>query len=156
MRKVPIPAGPPGHWGPRARLAWDAREPRWWLWGAAGAVVVLAGSAMAVWGMLPLNLHGPGHFAGVMAPSCGLTRSVVEAFRGDVAMAWRYNPAGLLIAFGSLAALARLLAGAATGRWLTLRVRPGRAGWTVLALALLALEFHQQGQAELLMTTGLR
>ncbi|MET9833550.1 DUF2752 domain-containing protein [Streptomyces sp. NPDC006385] len=116
----------------------------------------MAGTAMAVWGMFPVDLHGPGHFAGIMAPTCGLTRSVVSVFRGDLAMAWRYNPLGLLIAFSAVAALARLAAGAVTGRWPVLRIRPGRAGWIILALALVALEIRQQSQADLLMTTGLR
>ncbi|MET9835774.1 DUF2752 domain-containing protein [Streptomyces sp. NPDC006385] len=115
----------------------------------------MTGPAMAVWGMFPVNLHGPGHFAGIMAPTCGLTRAVVAVFRGDVAMAWRYNPLGLLVAFTSVAVLARLVAGTVTGRWPVLRVRPGRAGWIILALALVALAIRQQSQAELLMTTGL-
>ncbi|GGL36057.1 hypothetical protein GCM10010095_21590 [Streptomyces anthocyanicus] len=148
---VPVPA----RWVPQVRLGWETRNARWWLWGAAGTVVVVAGVAMAWWGMFPVNVHGPGHFAGIMAPTCGLTRSVVAVFRGDSAMAWRYNPLGLLVAFGAVAALARLAAGAVTGRWLVLRVRPGRAGWIALTLAVVALEIRQQGRAELLMTTGL-
>ncbi|UQA91085.1 DUF2752 domain-containing protein [Streptomyces halobius] len=143
-------------WIPRIHLGWETRNIRWWRWGAAGTVVVLAGAAMAVWGMFPVDLHGPGHYAGIMAPTCGLTRSVVAVFRGDVVTAWRYNPLGLLVAFASFAFLARLVAGAVVGRWPVLRVRPGRAGWILLGLALVALEIRQQGQAELLMTTGLR
>ncbi|MEU0108457.1 DUF2752 domain-containing protein [Streptomyces sp. NPDC006251] len=106
--------------------------------------------------MFPVDLHEPTHYAGIMAPTCGLTRSVVAVFRGDVAMAWRYNPAGLLVAAASVAMLARLVIGAAVGRWLVFRLRPGRVGWIVLGLALVALEIRQQGRAELLMSTGLR
>ncbi|GHE39087.1 DUF2752 domain-containing protein [Streptomyces lavendulocolor] len=158
MSDSPIPSTVPDRtrWIPQIRLGWEARDTRWWIWGTAGTVVVLAGAAMAVWGMFPVDLHGPGHFAGIMAPTCGLTRSVVAVFRGDLALAWRYNPVGLLVAFGSVAVLARLLVGAVAGRWLVLRVRPGRAGWIILGLSLVALEIRQQGQAELLMSTGLR
>jgi hypothetical protein len=151
------PSGAPvrARWLPHVRVSWETRNTRWWWLGAAGAVVVLSGAAMAVWGMFPLDLHEPTHFAGIMSPTCGLTRSVVATFRGDFPMAWRYNPAGLLVAAVSVAALVRLVAGVVAGRGPVLRVRPGRIGWIVFGLALLALEIRQQGQADLLMTTGL-
>ncbi|MFF7642955.1 DUF2752 domain-containing protein [Streptomyces canus] len=152
-----VPSGAPvrGRWLPQVRMGWEPPNARWWWLGSAGAVVVLAGAAMAVWGMFPVDLHEPTHYAGIMAPTCGLTRSVVAVFRGDLPMAWRYNPAGLLVAAVSVAILARLVAGVFVGRGPVLRVRPGRIGWIVLGLALLALEFRQQDQADLLMTTGL-
>ncbi|QUW85441.1 hypothetical protein SMIR_40885 (plasmid) [Streptomyces mirabilis] len=50
--------------------------------------------------------------------------------------------------------MARLVARAVVGRWLVLRLRPGRAGWITFG-CLVALEIRQQGQAELLMSTGL-
>ncbi|MFD3928299.1 DUF2752 domain-containing protein [Streptomyces sp. NPDC058614] len=143
-------------WLPQVRLGREPRNARWWWLGAAGTVVVAAGVAMAVWGMFPVDLHEPSHYAGIMSPTCGLTRSVVAVLRGDVALAWRYNPAGLLVAADSFATLARLAAGAFAGRGPVLRVRPGRIGWIVIGLALVALEVRQQGQADLLMTTGLR
>ena len=158
MAPTSIPAGVPNRprWLPRVRLEWETRNARWWGWGVAGAVVVVAGAVMAVWGMFPVDMHEPTHYAGVMSPTCGLTRAVVAVFRGDVATAWRYNPAGLLVAAVSIAVLVRLVAGSVAGRGPALRVRPGRLGWIVLGLALVALEIRQQGQAQLLMTTGLR
>ncbi|MFV0132037.1 DUF2752 domain-containing protein [Streptomyces sp. HMX87] len=142
-------------WVPQVRLAWESPNARWWVWGTAGAVVVVAGTAMAAWGMFPVDVHGPGHRVGIMAPTCGLTRSVVSVFRGDLGMAWRYNPLGPLVAFAAAVLLARLAAGAVLGRCPVLRVRPGLVGWTILGLAVVALELRQQSQAELLMTTGL-
>ncbi|MEU0721784.1 DUF2752 domain-containing protein [Streptomyces lavendulocolor] len=158
MADIDVQPGVPARarWLPQVRLGWERQNARWWWLGAAGAVVVLAGAAMAVWGMFPVDLHEPTHYAGIMAPTCGLTRSVVAVFRGDVATAWRYNPAGLLVAAMSVAVLARLVAGGVVRRGPVLRVRPGRIGWIVLGLALVALEIRQQGQADLLMTTGLR
>ncbi|MFF7643883.1 DUF2752 domain-containing protein [Streptomyces canus] len=152
-----VPPGAPARarWLPQVRVGWETPNTRWWWLGAAGALVVLAGAAMAVWGMFPVDVHEPTHYAGIMAPTCGLTRSVVAVFHGDLAMAWRYNPAGLLVAAVSVAVLARLVAGASAGRGPVLRVRPARIGWIVLGLALVALEIRQQGQAELLMTSGL-
>ncbi|WP_327432919.1 DUF2752 domain-containing protein [Streptomyces sp. NBC_01236] len=158
MAHTHVPPGAPvrARWLPQVRLGWETQNARWWWLGLAGAVVVLAGSVMAVWGMFPIDLHEPTHYAGIMAPTCGLTRSVVAVFRGDLAMAWRYNPAGLLVAGVSVAILARLVWGTAVGRGPVLRIRPGRIGWIALGLALVALEIRQQGQAPLLMTTGLR
>ncbi|GAA3827056.1 DUF2752 domain-containing protein [Streptomyces chiangmaiensis] len=158
MADTPAPVGAldRSRWSPRIQLGWERRNARWWGLGVAGAVVVMAGVAMAVWGMLPVDLHEPTHNAGVMSPTCGLTRSVVAVFRGDVATAWRYNPAGLLVAGFSVAFLMRLVVGSIAGRGPVLRVRPGRLGWITLGLALAMLEIRQQGQAQLLMTTGLR
>ena len=34
---------------------------------------------------------------GLSCPGCGLTRSFISLVRGDVASAWSYNPAGLLL-----------------------------------------------------------
>jgi hypothetical protein len=34
---------------------------------------------------------------GLSCPGCGLTRSFISLVRGDVAAAWAYNPAGLLL-----------------------------------------------------------
>ena len=34
---------------------------------------------------------------GLSCPGCGLTRSFISLVRGDVAAAWGYNPAGLLL-----------------------------------------------------------
>lgn len=145
----------PARWLPRMEVTWGRRS-RALMWAAVGAVVVVAGAAMAMWGMFPLDLHGPTHYMGIMSPSCGATRSVVATFRGDLGLAWRYNPAGPLVALASVAGLAMTAVGAASGRWLVLRVRPGRLGWALIVAALVALELRQQSNAGLLMTTGLR
>jgi hypothetical protein len=60
-----------------------------------------------------------------------------------------------LVAFAAVAVLAVVPAGAVIGRRPVLRVRPGRLGWVVLGLVLIAVEIRQQGHVELLMTTGL-
>ncbi|MHB9857545.1 DUF2752 domain-containing protein [Streptomyces sp. YIM S03343] len=158
MTPMSMSAGAPDRlrWLPWVRLEWETRNARWWGWCAAAAVVLVAGAAMAVWGMAPVDLHEPTHFAGIMSPSCGLTRAVVSVLRGDVATSWRYNPAGLLVVMVSAVVLVRLVVGSAVGRGPVLRVRLGRLGWIALGLALLVLEIRQQGQAQLLMTTGLR
>jgi hypothetical protein len=36
-------------------------------------------------------------FTGLSCPGCGLTRSFISLAHGDMASAWSYNPAGLLL-----------------------------------------------------------
>ncbi|GGU17895.1 hypothetical protein GCM10010289_44430 [Streptomyces violascens] len=140
---------------PLIRICWSARN-RQWGWDAAGFVVLLAGGAMALWGMFPVDLHGPWRYPGIMAPACGATRSVVALLHGDAVMAWRYNPLGFLMVLAAAAGVVRLVLGVLTRRWLTLFVRPGPLGWSALVLLVVALDVRQQGHAALLMSTGLR
>ena len=128
---------------------WEAHDRHRALTIAASAGVAVA-ALLAALGLPPWDMHGPLHYAGIMDPLCGATRSVRHTFRAELASAWRYNPLGPVLAVGAIALLARGLAGLTTRRWLTLRIR-----WsTPLVLALLALtvalEIRQQARAELL------
>lgn len=129
---------------------------RWGWWGESGAVVVLVATGMAVLGMPSFSLHEPTHFAGIMSPTCGVTRSVVAVFRGDLATAWLYNPLGLVVAAVAGSGVLMLAVGLLSRRWLVLRLRPGRFGWGLLVVALIVLEVRQQGRADLLIGGGLR
>ena len=142
-------------WMPRLVVS-VSRYHRWGWWGEAGAVVVLAATAMAVLGMPSFNVHEPTHFAGIMSPTCGVTRSVVAVFRGDPATAWRYNPLGFAVAAVALSGVIMLAVGLLRKRWLLVRVRPGRCGWGLLVVILVLLEIRQQGRADLLMSSGFR
>ena len=122
--------------------------------GCAGfAVAVL----MALFGLPPVDLHGPFHRAGIMDPFCGGTRAARFTAQGRFVEAWTYNPLGVAAAMAAAAAAVRTAAGLITGRWLNLTV-----AWTprmvrivvVVAVALLvALEIRQQGRSDLLMRT---
>src|SRR6266851_1560891 len=77
-------------WVP-VRLTWDDHDRLARLTGLAG-VGLAAGAATAIFGLPPVDIHGPLHYAGIMDPLCGVTRGVRLALLGRVAQAWRYNP----------------------------------------------------------------
>lgn len=81
---------------------------------------------------------------GIVLPGCGLTRGVVAAARGDLAGAWRWNPASLLVVLGGRRRVARAGVGRTTGWWLSVRVAP--CAWLVgLGLAALVLLWVTSG-----------
>lgn len=137
-------------------IRWTADEDDSWRASTWVAVLVTTvGSAMAVFGLLPLNLHGPLHFYGIMDPLCGATRAVRLALRGDLAGSWRYNPIGAPLALLSLLLLARAAVGWTSGRWVTVKLflsRPSKLALIgVVVLLAVALEVNQQMHAALLM-----
>jgi Protein of unknown function (DUF2752) len=129
--------------------AWEQedryRTPTLLAFGMLGAAAVFAQL-----GLPPLPLHEPTHYAGIMAPSCGLTRGVVAIARGAPSAAWRYNPASFLVFTLGLALVVRAAAGWITGRWLRISVHLTPLSWIILAAAAIALEINQQMHVELL------
>lgn len=118
------------------------------------APLAIAGGAaaltMAVFGLPPVNLHGPPHYLGVMGPVCGMTRAVRYFARLDIATAVFYNPAVPFVVLAGAAVLSRWAYGRGTGRWAELRVH-----WTpllvlVVTAAVVALAARQQAYADLL------
>jgi hypothetical protein len=118
----------------------------------AGVVVALA---MAIFGLPPVDLHGPLHRNGIMDPFCGGTRAARLTMRGELATAWRYNPLGIVSVLVGVLGMLRLAVGLATRRWLNVELTwtPARRRWLLGAalVALALLEVRQQGRAELLM-----
>jgi hypothetical protein len=121
-------------------------------------VGVAAAILVAVFGLPPIDLHGPLHYLGVMDPLCGGTRAARYAMLGDLRLAWRYNPLGIVAVLGSAAFVGRAMIGAITGRWISVTVvwTPRRSPLVVaVALVLLAvLEVRQQLLAPLLTAAG--
>ncbi|MFE3456677.1 DUF2752 domain-containing protein [Nocardiopsis aegyptia] len=117
-------------------------------WTALGGLVL--GAAMAVFGLPPIDIHGPLHYVGIMDPLCGGTRSVWAALSGDVATSWRYNPLGIVLVAGAAGTLVRFAFGVVTGRWINVYVR----SWAVVAglggVAFGLLAARQQLNADLL------
>ena len=120
--------------------------------GAAGLVIAVL---MAVFGLPPIDIHGPLHHLGIMDPLCGGTRAARLTAQGHLAAAWRYNPLGILATAAAACAVVRLAIGLVSRRWINLRV-----AWTtnrarilliVAAVAFIALDIRQQGRADLLM-----
>lgn len=121
---------------------------------ATAAVGLLAGGAMALFGLPPLDVHGPLHYAGIMGPLCGGTRSMHALMSGDVAMAWRYNPISFPLVIGAAGLLVRHITGWATGRWVNVGIGDRRVFWSITTLLLLTLVINQQLHAELLRTSA--
>ncbi len=122
---------------------------------AAAGLGAVAG-AMAVFGLPPIDLHGPLHWYGIMDPLCGGTRAARYTALGQWGEAWRYNPLGIVTVLLVGLLLVRGVVGVTTGRWPTLHVTwTRRARWITITLVIVLvalLEIRQQGRAELLMT----
>ncbi len=114
------------------------------------SVGVVLAAAMAVFGLPPVDLHGPLHYIGIMDPLCGMTRAARFLALGDVASAVRYNPASPALAVLAVVVFARAGVGISTGWWLDLRV--WRPTWlrAVFWLAVTGLWINQQANAALL------
>ena len=119
-----------------------------------GAATLAAAAGMAVFGLPPVDLHGLLHHVGIMDPLCGGTRAAAYTARGDWALAWRYNPLGILAVLAAAFAVLCAGIGALTGRWVTLTVawtpRRVRAVAATATVLLVALTVRQQFRAELL------
>lgn len=128
-----------------------ASEDRLRTWNGGSAVVVTAAAVFAVTGIPAVPLMWPLYRLGIVLPGCGLTRGVVAAVRGDLAGAWAWNPASLLVVAAAAAGVARAGVGRMTGRWLSVRVAP--RPWLIgLGLAALAMLWaNQWAHAERLM-----
>jgi hypothetical protein len=118
-----------------------------WTWLALS--VLLGALVLAVLGVPPVDIHGPLHYAGIMDPLCGATRSVYLTMRGQWESALRYNPAAPLMLFVAAGLILRGAAGWLTGRWVRVRM-PRRAVIAVAVVAVIALEIRQQSNAALL------
>jgi hypothetical protein len=118
-----------------------------WTWIAVTSLVI--GVLLAIFGVPPIDLHGPLHHLGVMDPLCGGTRSVYLTLHGHLQGAVRYNPAGPVLVVGAVVTLIRAAVGWSTGRWHGVHVRR-RILIPVTVLALAALEVNQQLHAALL------
>lgn len=111
---------------------------------------------MAIFGLPPVDVHGPLHYLGIMDPLCGATRGARLALLGHLGQAWRYNPLSVVLVAGAITAALRQVYGIATRRWLNLTVERSRAVLAIAALLTTALEINQQAHAALLRTTSAR
>ena len=99
---------------------------------------------LAVLGLPPVDIHGPLHYLGVMGPTCGMTRGVMWTARGDLARAWQFNPASLLVVPTIVLLTGRAVYGRLTHRWLNLHIRWRPWLWVVPAVLILILSIRQQ------------
>ena len=93
------------------------RRAGYWLLGGGAAL------ALRSWNLLPLHWSCPfRQVAGVPCPTCFLTRSLLAAFRGDLAGSLAWHPLGIPLLLGAAAITLALLGGRLTdprrlGRW---------------------------------------
>jgi len=116
-----------------------------------------AALAIAVFGLPNIDLHGPLHYWGLMDPFCGGTRAVRYTLTGQWALAWTYNPLGILAVIALSLGAFRTLWGLVFKRWLnfTITWTPKRRRLAIGALVvfLVIMEIRQQSLAPLLRTT---
>lgn len=137
---------------PFIRLWWDQRDRHHKLTKTA-SIGVTIGALLALFGLPPVDVHGPLHYVGIMAPTCGGTRALRLAFLGQFGASLTYNPLSLLLATGAIGFLTRHVYGTLTGRWLSFRVSRSWTAIFLAAVAMILLEINQQMHAALLMTT---
>lgn len=131
-------------------VRWDQEDAFPWV-SPFAACGLVAATLLAIFGMPPVNLHGPLHFIGIMDPFCGMTRGIAATMRGDLPTAWRFNPASPLILLTGVATLVRSGCGRFAGRWLTVDYRRTTISTAFIVIAVVALEINQQVNADLLM-----
>jgi len=134
-------------------LEWSTKDEMLWVTLAGTLGLILAG-AMALFGLPPIDLHGPLHRWGVMDPLCGGTRAARLTAQGHLGAAWTYNPLGIIATLAALAAVLRVAIGATTRRWLNIHLiwspRMRLIALVVVTVLAVALEIRQQGRSELL------
>jgi hypothetical protein len=150
-------AKPIGHRRPWLQWSW-LRSDNHRMITASASVGVATAMLMAMFGLPPIDLHGPLHYLGVMDPLCGGTRAARYTMLGDWRLAWQYNPLGIVAVLGSAAVVGRAIIGVITGRWLSATViwtrRRSRLVVAVVLVLLAVLEVRQQLLAPLLTATG--
>lgn len=105
---------------------------------------------LAIVGLPPVDIHGPLHYLGIMGPTCGMTRGVMWAARGDFVRAWYFNPASLLVIPTMVLLSVRMAYGRIAGRWLNLHIRWHPWLWIITTVLILLLTIRQQLHVDLL------
>ena len=126
-----------------------ARRPQSLVWTWLALTGLIAAVILAIVGLPPIDIHGPLHYAGIMDPFCGATRSVYLTMHGRWEAALRYNPAAPLLLFAAAALVLRGAAGWWTGRWVHVQA-PRRAVIVVVVIVGIVLDVRQQSNVALL------
>lgn len=135
-------------------FSWERRD-RHRLVTVVALIGFVATAALGIWGLPPVDLHGPLHKVGIMDPLCGGTRAARYTIEGDLANAWRYNPLGIATVIGAFLATARTALGLVAGRWLNLSInwsaRRRSIATAIVVTLVVLLQVRQQARADLLM-----
>lgn len=139
-------AARPSHW---PSLSLETRRPESPLWTWLALVGLVGAVILAVLGLPTMDLHGLLHYAGIMDPLCGATRSVYLTMHGHWEAALRYNPAAPFLLVAAAGLVLRAAGGWWTGRWVHLRL-PRRAVIALVVVVGVILQVRQQNNAALL------
>lgn len=120
------------------------------IFGVLAVAGLVAGAAVAVFGLPPLEVHSPLRLFGWVCPLCGATRAVQALLQGDLHTAWMYNPIAFLVVPAGAAVVIRGVAGLVTGSWWNLRVTRPAVVYTVAGIAFAALWVYQSQHAAML------
>jgi hypothetical protein len=123
----------------------DRDEVRWFTVVSVGGLV--AAAVLAIIGGLPFDLPMPTHAVGWVTPTCGLTRGSTALVRGDLGLAWRYNPASFAVVLFGVLGVVRAGVGRLCGRWINVRFRPSRSWLVAGALFVVVLWAQQMSNA---------
>lgn len=115
-------------------------KPAAWRRAVAAAVLLIAAI-----GLLALALNHPGDYSnlppcpswavGVTCPGCGSMRATHFLLNGDLAQAWRHNPALLILGVPAIGIIAVQCVRVVSGRQpLTFRWAPVWLGWVIVVL----------------------
>jgi len=111
---------------------------------------LVAGAAIAIFGLPPIEVHSPLRLFGWVCPFCGATRAVQALLQGDVHTAWMYNPIAFLVIPAGIAVVVRGVVGVVTGRWWNLRITRPRLVYTVVGVLFVALWINQAQHASMI------
>lgn len=104
-------------------------------------------------GGTPFDMPMPTHAVGWVTPTCGLTRGSTALLRGDIGLAWRYNPASLLVVSLGVIGLARVIYGRLTSRWFNVKFRVTAPLIGLLVVAFGFLWWVQQSNAAFIISS---
>lgn len=132
------------------RFVWREADGARWL-AAGAAAVLLLGKLFSVAGVPRTSTMAPLYSAGLVTPTCGLTRSITAIASGQFALAWRFNPGGFLVVALVAGLLARWVFGRLAHRWLTVVVQDWRVPVGFITALTVALWVNQRMNADFVM-----
>lgn len=115
------------------------------------AIGLCAAGLLAVFGLPSVRLPMPTWALGIVTPTCGLTRASTALARGQIGVAWAFNPAAFLLAATAIGGVTRWAIGRLTHQWINISFRLTRLGWIAVLVLIVLWWGNQQLHADLIM-----
>lgn len=129
----------------------DSDAAPWLTW--ASVIGLAASVALAALGGLPFDIPMPTYRYGIVTPTCGLTRGSTAIARGDLALAWRYNPASFLVIGLGVVGVVRTTIGLTRRTWITVNCTRSRVAWVLIGASIFAFWLYQQTNADFIIAS---